>query len=94
MGDEFGKQINLVFTQWESDIQKSKDSEEKLEVTIYKFILLQFNKDHNALFTVGYYSYHYWLNSDKLFHISFYLSLYMLPNYYSIHFILVCAVKI
>lgn len=32
MNDEFSKQIASVFNQWESDIQKSKDSEEKLEV--------------------------------------------------------------
>ena len=30
--EEFGKQIGSVFTQWEGDIQKSKDAEEKLEV--------------------------------------------------------------
>ena len=32
MNDEFSKQIASVFNQWESDIQKSKDSEDKLEV--------------------------------------------------------------
>ena len=32
MQDEFGKQISSVFTQWEGDIQKAKDAEEKLEV--------------------------------------------------------------
>lgn len=31
MNDEFGKQIGSVFGQWESDVQKSKDAEEKLE---------------------------------------------------------------
>ena len=34
MQEEFGKQISSVFSQWESDIQKSKDGEEKLEVKI------------------------------------------------------------
>ena len=32
MNDEFSKQIASVFNQWESDIQKSKDSEDKLGV--------------------------------------------------------------
>ena len=32
MQEEFGKQISSVFSQWESDIQKSKEAEEKLEV--------------------------------------------------------------
>ena len=32
MNDEFSKQIASIFNQWESDIQKSKDSEDKLEV--------------------------------------------------------------
>jgi len=35
MQDEFGKQIASVFNQWESDIQKSKDAEEKLEVSSF-----------------------------------------------------------
>jgi len=34
MNGEFSKQISSVFGQWESDIQKSKDSEEKLETII------------------------------------------------------------
>ena len=32
MRGEYDKQMGGVFTQWEIDIQKSKDSEEKLEV--------------------------------------------------------------
>lgn len=32
--DEFSKQIGSVFTQWEGDIQKSKDAEEKLEAIV------------------------------------------------------------
>ena len=32
MQEEFGKQISSVFAQWDGDIQKSKDAEEKLEV--------------------------------------------------------------
>jgi len=32
--EEFGKQIGSVFTQWEGDIQKSKDAEEKLEAIV------------------------------------------------------------
>ena len=32
MRGEYDKQMGSVFTQWEIDIQKSKDSEEKLEV--------------------------------------------------------------
>lgn len=42
MQDEFGKQIASVFSQWESDIQKSKDGEEKLEVL--EFFLLSCDK--------------------------------------------------
>ncbi|XP_066935277.1 synaptonemal complex protein 3-like [Clytia hemisphaerica] len=34
MQEEFGKQISSVFTQWEGDIQKSKDAEEKLEAIV------------------------------------------------------------
>lgn len=38
MQEEFGKQIGSVFTQWEGDIQKSKDAEEKLEVQRNKIV--------------------------------------------------------
>ena len=38
--DEFSKQIGSVFTQWEGDIQKSKDAEEKLEVWTHSWLNL------------------------------------------------------
>lgn len=42
MNEEFCKQIGGVFSQWESDVQKSKDSEEKLEAW-FTYILIVFS---------------------------------------------------
>lgn len=50
MQDEFGKQIASVFNQWESDIQKSKDAEEKLEVSSFFFSFFEAFSINSLLF--------------------------------------------
>lgn len=35
--DEYVRQVGTVFQQWESDLQKAKEQEEKLNVIFYSF---------------------------------------------------------
>ena len=40
LNGEYDKQITAVFTQWESDLQKTKEAEEKLQVKLFSLTIV------------------------------------------------------
>jgi len=34
MSDEFRKQVQVIFQQWETDLEKTRENEEKLQVIV------------------------------------------------------------
>ena len=50
MNDEFQRQAVAVFQQWDSDLEKTKDQEEKLAVRLF-MALLSLMQTQNVLFS-------------------------------------------